>query len=149
MKLVINKCYGGFGLSAKAMKRYAELKGKECYFFDMAKSFSGEYVPVSVEKADKLFGWFHYTVPDPQNYRLSEIDSDGLYKGANARAREITLEVGDRSDPDLIRVVEELGKAANGRHSELEIVEIPDGVDFEINDYDGMESVHEAHRVWG
>jgi len=29
MKVVINKCFGGFGLSDKALKRYCELSGKD------------------------------------------------------------------------------------------------------------------------
>ena len=33
MKVVINKCYGVFGLSVDAMLRYAELKGFELYPF--------------------------------------------------------------------------------------------------------------------
>ena len=32
-EVVINSCYGGFGLSPKAIKRYLELKGKECFFY--------------------------------------------------------------------------------------------------------------------
>ncbi len=32
--------------------------------------------------------------------------------------------------------------------SKLQIVSIPDGVSFYIDDYDGMESIHEDHRSW-
>lgn len=55
----------------------------------------------------------------------------------------------NRTHPLLLRVVEELGEAANGKHAELEIVEIPDGIDWEISEYDGMEKVEEVHRSWG
>lgn len=54
----------------------------------------------------------------------------------------------DRSDPDLIAAVKELGKRANGYLSELKIVEIPDGTEYKIDDYDGMESIHEIHQEW-
>lgn len=54
----------------------------------------------------------------------------------------------DRTNPLLVKCVEELGERANGRVAELHIVEIPDGVDFEIEEYDGMEEIHEAHRSW-
>lgn len=37
MKVVINKCYGGFGLSPKAEKRLGELMGKEIYFYKQMK----------------------------------------------------------------------------------------------------------------
>ena len=53
-----------------------------------------------------------------------------------------------RADPFLVQAVYELGKAANGTHACLKIVEIPDGVDFYIDEYDGVESVHEKHRSW-
>jgi hypothetical protein len=53
-----------------------------------------------------------------------------------------------RDDPILIQVVKELGKEANGSCAELEIVEIPDGINWEIDEYDGMERVEEAHRSW-
>lgn len=54
----------------------------------------------------------------------------------------------NRTDKDLIDVVKELGMEANGLYAELEIVTIPDGLEFEISEYDGKEKVHEAHRSW-
>ena len=57
--------------------------------------------------------------------------------------REIT-----RDDAELVRVVEELGKAADGMCAKLKIVEIPDDISWEIEEYDGMEWVSEVHRTW-
>ena len=54
----------------------------------------------------------------------------------------------ERTNEALIKVVEGLGKDANGSCAKLKIIEVPDGVEFEIDDYDGMESVHEVHRSW-
>ena len=54
----------------------------------------------------------------------------------------------DRTDPDLVAAVEELGLSASGSCAELRVVEIPDGIEWEISDYDGMESVEECHRSW-
>lgn len=34
-------------------------------------------------------------------------------------------------------------------HADLKIVEIPPDVDWEINEYDGVEWVAETHRTWG
>jgi hypothetical protein len=53
-----------------------------------------------------------------------------------------------RNDPRLVEVVERLGKAANGACSELRVVEIPDGVEYNLSDYDGVETIHEKHRMW-
>ncbi|MDY6834171.1 MAG: hypothetical protein SVY53_05150 [Chloroflexota bacterium] len=89
MKVVINRDYGGFGLSEKA---YEEL-GLE---------WDG-------------FGYEYFY---------------------------------DRSDPKLVAVVEKLGEEANGRFAKLKVVEIPDDVEWEISDYDGMEIVEEVHRGW-
>jgi hypothetical protein len=55
----------------------------------------------------------------------------------------------DRSNPLLVKCVEELGGEANGKFACLSIVEIPDDVEWEIEEYDGLEWVAEKHRVWG
>lgn len=54
----------------------------------------------------------------------------------------------DRSDPHLVHVVEELGAQANGPYAQLKVVEIPDGVIWQIDEYDGCEWVCEAYRTW-
>jgi len=54
----------------------------------------------------------------------------------------------DRSDPDLVAVVENLGEKSWGSWAELKVVEIPDDVIWEIGEYDGMEWVREVSRVW-
>lgn len=137
MKIVINTCFGGYSISALATKELAKRKGKECFFFTTDLR-THEYNPVSIEEAENAFCWFAYSVNNPQDYRLSE------------RAEKISLMDIEkyRSDSDLIAVIEELGEKANGKHAELKIVEIPDGVDWEIDEYDGIETIHEVHRSW-
>jgi len=54
-----------------------------------------------------------------------------------------------RDDAALIQVVEELGDGANGSFAKLKIVEIPDDVLWQIEEYDGKEWVAEQHRTWG
>ena len=53
-----------------------------------------------------------------------------------------------RDDKDLVAVVQELGVEANSGHSDLKIVEIPEDVKWYIDEYDGIEVVHEFHRSW-
>lgn len=53
-----------------------------------------------------------------------------------------------RDDKDLVEVVEELGDEASGSLSWLVIVQIPDDVEWVIEDYDGIEWVSEKHRKW-
>lgn len=90
MKIVINKCYGGYSLSREAYE-FLGLTWDDC------------------------------------GYEFSE----------------------DRSNPKLVECVETLGENANGDFAELRVVEIPDDVDWEIEDYDGIEWVSEKHRTWG
>ena len=90
MKIVINSCHGGFGLSDKALEMYrAEVNDPDVDYYDI-----------------------------------------------------------DRDDPVLVRLVEELGDEVNTRYSELKIVEIPDGIEWTVCEYDGLEWVAEAHRTW-
>lgn len=151
MKIVKNNCFGGFGLSPKAFKRYAELKGKTAYFFGINFTNNIKYRPLTTEEAEGEIMFSVYSVPNPQDYNLSERDEDGMYRGANKRAEQIRIEVENRADPDLVKVVEELneqGIRASGIFADLEVVEIPDGVEWEIDEYDGLEIVREKHRSW-
>ena len=54
----------------------------------------------------------------------------------------------ERSDPALVLVVKELGVLANGIFAQLKVVEIPDDVDYQIEDDDGFEHIAEVHRTW-
>jgi hypothetical protein len=53
-----------------------------------------------------------------------------------------------RDDPKLVEVVERLGAKADGRYADLKVVEIPDDVEWTIEEYDGSEHVSEVHRTW-
>ena len=90
--IVINTCYGGFGLSSRAEAEYKVAAG------------------ITEDK------WSYYDL--------------------------------DRSDPYLVKIVKDLGSAANGAHANLKIVEIPGDVEWEIGEYDGNEWVAEVHRTW-
>lgn len=49
----------------------------------------------------------------------------------------------------LVATVEQLGsEVASGRYARLKVVEIPDGVEWHIEEYDGSEWVAENHRTW-
>lgn len=114
MKVVINACFGGFGLSELAFERYLDIK---C---------------IEYEKEVKSYGIVCYYNAGFLGNNLHYLD-------------EIDIE---RSDPALVQVVEEMREEANSQFSSLKIVEIPDDVKWEIQEYDGCESIHEVHRVW-
>ena len=74
----------------------------------------------------------------------------GLSKAAKDALGDVETDWGDefRCHPKLVEVVEKLGSAANGPYSELVVVDVPDDVDWYIDNYDGVEMVRERHRTW-
>ena len=129
MKVVINKCYGGFGVSVPAMK-------------DMF----GRCSHVVAHEPSKYYGSKAKWEEDKNNK-----DSFRDWRYFDKRGWPVTDEhrESDRSCPVLIETVERMGSKAGRSLSKLRIVEIPDGVEFEINEYDGVESIHEVHQTWG
>lgn len=137
MKVVINNCHGGFGLSEKAVIRYAELKGIKIYPQE-GKYGDTEYYTVPPEEVTPpLRDWHSATDKQKKN-------SNEAYNREHFSARDI-----ERDDPLLVQTVEELGSdVASDKYAELAVVEIPDGVNWEIEEYDGSEWVSEKHRRW-
>lgn len=74
-----------------------------------------------------------------------------LSEAAMARLKELgaglTERTLDRTNPLLVRVVEELGEAANGRAAELQIAKLPPGTKYFIDEYDGAETVVTAEDI--
>lgn len=138
MKVVINKRYGGFSISEKALYRIAELKGVALY--PETGSFGFTTYWTCAEKPDGILS-------DVEFHKASfedRVKSNDLYT-----KNTMDLRPDDRQDHDLIKAIEELGEEANGTHAKLVIVEIPDGVDHTIEEYDGLEHIAEKHRTWG
>lgn len=137
-KVVINRCWGGFGLSHKAIMRYAELSGFELFPMVNVRDRKGK---VDWEKFVPYTGQENaFSI----HYSKSPINKDGTYE------KDSYWYYGNisREDPILVKIVEELGVEANGEHASLEVIEIPEDVNYEIDDYDGQESIHEIHRSW-
>jgi hypothetical protein len=140
MKIVINRCYGGFGISHEGMMRYFEIKGWQVWPEQGGGYFKHwTYWTVAPEdrpESKEGDAWYAMSMKDRQAY--------------NKAHSELTVYQRDvpRDDPALVQMVEELGEKANGEHAKLAIVEIPDGVKWDIAEYDGMERVEEKHRSW-
>lgn len=79
---------------------------------------------------------------DTEDYQKFPSVSKKYYLVKDRRDKDL------RTDPDLIEVIERLGNEANGRHAELKVVEIPDDVEWKIEEYDGQEWIAEEHRTW-
>jgi hypothetical protein len=122
VKIVINACHGGFGLSDEAFEKLLEAKGIE---FDKA--------------ADSGYPGFAITL----YYEKGKLGDDAAYLNPyQICTRE------RRDDPDLVAIVEEMGEASWGKHALLKVVEIPDDVDWYIDCYNGREWIAEKHRTW-
>lgn len=132
VKVVYNADYGGFSLSERAVLRYAEIKGLTLY-----------------PEKEPRFGFTYYWLapPDERDSIVSDEDwwkvSDEDRVASNKRYAELVLEPREisRTDPVLVRVVEELGESANGEHARLRVAEVTAGVRYRIDEYDGRESV--------
>lgn len=140
MKIVINNCFGGFGLSHEAMLRYFEIKGITVYP-EKGKDAWVHWTYWTTKPEDRL------TSKEGDEFRKMSIEDRQAY---NKQWSEQTVYERDiaRNDPALVQVVEELGEAANGFCSELKVVDVPDNVLWHISEYDGRESVAENHRTW-
>ena len=174
MKVVINACYGGFSISAKAERRYLELEGKESYFFTDNNRYDNgvydKYIPIDIDnKGDMELLHSHscYTIPNPQEvlagapydnkegYMVDgELDEESFNKACddyNIKTNGVyfTGRSIKRDDPLLVQLVEELGEDADGAHAHLKIIDIPDDVEWHIEEYDGYEHIAETHRTWG
>lgn len=158
MKVVINSCYGGFGLSTEAvlylLDKQSELVNKFTFAdweVDDDMLTSSRMKPVGrgemvTDMTDVIY--------DPVSQMIYTVDIDAMGKLSESAAEDYnTLQMRMRTHPDLIEVVEHFGAAANGRYSDLKVVDIDDPSvtinDVYIGEYDGVECVHEKHRTWG
>lgn len=117
MKIVINRCHGGFGLSDAAFEKLLEAKG------------------IEFEKKEGDI-CTHY-------FKKGHLDNDEAYLSPYDFCDDKK-----RADPDLVRIVEEMGEDAFGWAAELKVVQIPDDVEWYIEEYDGLEWIAELHRTW-
>lgn len=136
MKLVINKCFGGFGLSNAAYERLIEL-GVPVRAYIEQKRENGLYLPEPLNDGEVIF-----------DRRMGKGDLfDALTQLTGTYYWDTWLS-DNRSHPLLVQVVEELGDKANGRCAKLGVVGIPDDTEYTIEEYDGNEHVAEKHRTW-
>lgn len=147
MKLVVNKCYGGFSVSHEAIMRYGELKGYDVVLYtrdDDTEADFAVYRRITDEEFETLSLWeIMYVVnpPEGETFELHYDDPD-LVEFLSTYDFEKR-----RAEPEFIQVVEELGTRANGRFANLRLVEIPDGAEWNISDYDGLETVHYGFQL--
>lgn len=146
MKVVINRCYGGFGLSDAAYERLIELGVPvRRYVTERRNPETKLYEPEPDNEGEIIFDR-ELTPPEEDGFS----DIYHRYKNTDAKENRYwdTWTRESRTHHLVIQVVEELGAKADGRCAELSVVEIPDGIDYEISEYDGLEHIAEKHRTW-
>lgn len=117
-KIVYNNCFGGYALSDKAIEWLSEHGSERTRQFITRKR---------LEASEKIKDY------DPR----VRVTANSTRKFFIMDAVRSFLK---RHDPDLIAVVEALGKEVNGTFSDLAIEEI-DGDEYYIEEYDGKETV--------
>jgi len=144
MKVAYNNCFGGFSLSPLAQTEYMAKKGVSLTWYKGAgrlpyDSFTringvpqikGIVDSMSLAASTADLGESVVKIPDENYHYMSWYGPE------------------NRHDPDLIEVIERLGLKANGMCAELAIKEIPDGVEYEITEYDGAEDVVPPRMSW-
>lgn len=140
-EVVISSNYGGFALSAQGLATYCSLKGIPCFFFrEKTKVLIDMYEGVG--EYELLHGW-----PEHE-YHLYAFSTDDVELIKQEFGKYHISQFGSdirRDDPCLVDTVKLLGKYAG---DSLKIVSIPRNVEWEIQEYDGMEWVAEKHRRW-
>ncbi len=142
LKIAINTCYGGFGLSPKALIHLIKQKSK------LIKEYTIEEYGSALSNDDLQF------VSD--DFYVDWIGTIFNKEENKVYTLESQYDFGDemlfRSHPDLIEVIELYGDESFGKFANLKIIEIDEiGITldkFEICEYDGAEHIREKGRVW-
>lgn len=140
-KVVINTKPGGFGLSPEAT---LELYRRRCRGIEAKKVediFPEKGDGSALDFDEQIFRWrSHLSSGEPLNAFQTYFSPEEAFV--------LTCPMIERDNPDLVEVVEQLGTRANAPLSNLEIVEIPQDVIWQIDERNGVEHVAEAHRTW-
>ena len=129
---------------------------KQFFQYDYSHAISEAYV--DIDYVSDVIAWLPFPEPyrEPKMIKVVINDCFGGY-GLSREAYEFLgmpwdnygyAYEDDRTNPKLIECVETLGERASGRCASLTVVEIPDNVDWYIDDYDGSESIEEVHNSW-
>jgi hypothetical protein len=130
MKLVVNRTGSGLWLSYEAMIRVRE---RDPSAFREALEPDESDLDTAFPLRDG-----YWAVPEPE----ALVTPEGKMLFSESVARD---------NAALVAVVEEMGEDSWGEegYAVLEVVEIPDGVDYYIDERSGSgEVIHEKHRVW-
>ena len=152
-KVAYNACYGGFGLSPLAQVKLYELKnpGKKVYVYNSEYLIDSDCFEQRYTRQDgdiSELRSFSVTLLSedlgPEFIKASIFGKDHALTELGQKFEDSYISFDwelDRTDPDLIKVIEELGsEAASGDCSSLAIADIGESK-YHIDEYDGWETV--------
>jgi len=122
MKIVLNKCYGGFHISDEGYEWLLKNKNWKCTTLGKDGEWKNSNAKIYKSEEDIPFGGKYYFTSDDRGFRTNK---------------------------DVIEMVKILKEKASFQTSKIEIIEIPDNVDYEIEEHAGIEHVAEKHNTWG
>lgn len=122
MQIILNKCYGGYGVSETAIKHCRE-KGA-----DWAK-------------------WPNAMLPG-ECYPDSDIVCDTTYLCYGEDASRTCPHLIELVN-SFYRQTDEPVDDPSGNHAVLKVINIPDDTPYEITEYDGIESIGVPRDIWG
>jgi len=122
MKVVLNRKYGGFGLSQKALEKLKEQGWT-------VTSFLEDHSPID-RNADLLL--------KPTGTKFGFVDEGKLYINW-WKHRVDTKEF--RTRKEIVELIQQLGIESNDQHSSLVIQTANDDYYWSIHSYDGMENI--------
>ena len=149
MKIVLNSKFSGLNLNRTAEDLYAKIIGIKLYRYQLDKCFT--YAPDEYERIDRRphgsyseCSYFYTLLEDRGAKIIGDLPEDIIWSSNSI----------SRHDPVLLEVIAILGRKGSCKHGALKIVEIPDGIDYQIIEvgddepYSGEIVVEKGH-VWG
>ena len=130
MKIILNKCFGGFDVSKEAYMLYAKKKGLNLYIYESEFKY-GKFIYKKTNDTSIM-----------NDYFIKDMGNNVEISDKNYKKYLLYLNEKYRQDPTLIEVVEELKDKASGRFGDLKVVEIPDNCYYKIDEYDGVETIY-------
>ena len=144
MKVVINKCFGGFGLSDAAYLRLIDLgMPVRAFVKETRNPETGLYNSPVENNGEHIFDR-HLQQDDGTPLGVASLE-----RLTGNRFFDCWIQEEGRSHPLVVLAVESLGELASASVAKLRVVEVPDGVDWEIDEYDGLETLRERSRTFG
>lgn len=144
-KVVINDEFGGFDISPRVLKELVLRNAKCIESFTPKQYYGGDNI-----NNPRTSEWEQEWNKDFKEYfnigRGFKTDRWGfaVYKKGLIYVLKNRDSIEVRTDPDLVEIIERIGeKKASTRLSSLKIIEVPDNVEFEIDNYDGYETIKE------